>query len=230
MFHRIHAIELKIALCSNYEKSRMLRNLVKPGVINIASVKDIISIGFIKKVIHCIHILDRSWGNMHKGRNLGVNIEKGMKFYSSLVLSKPGPPENAKAKIDSRGIKSINLTIYLKIIVCPVLSGNINKMISILLEDFTIAVQIGFCKVAACDIFTKAKMILFATMSIYSYYQITQTIAVGKLTKNHTKQLIPTTKMLDILVPIIFFDKFVKYSLRKKLNDLSVNIFSLIHG
>ena len=96
---------------------------------------------------------------MHKGRNLGVNIEQGMKFYSSLVFSKLGPPENAKEKIYRSGIKGINLSFDLKIIVCSVSTGNSNKMISIFLEYLVIAIQISFSQVAACNIFAKAKMI-----------------------------------------------------------------------
>src|SRR6056297_1479940 len=66
-------------------------------------------------------------------------------------------------------------------------------------------------------------------MCINCNNQISQAISICKLAKNHTKQLIPTSKVLDIFVAIIFSNKLIKNSLWQKINYLSKNVFTLIH-
>ena len=137
----------------------MHSNLVKPGVIDITSVKNIVCFRLILQMIHCIHIMNRSRRNMNKSRNLSRYIKKCMKLYSSFVFAKLGPPKDAQAKINSSGIKRINLPFNLKIIICLVLSGNGNKVISILLKNLIVAIQVCFCQIASGNTFPKTKMI-----------------------------------------------------------------------
>ena len=137
----------------------MHSNLVKPGVIDITSVKNIVCFRIILQMIHCIYIMNRSRCNMNKSRNLSRYIKKCMGFYSSFVFAKLGPPKYAQVKINSSGIKCVNLPFNLKVIICLVFLGNGNKVISILLKNLTVTIQVCFCQIATGNTFTKTKMI-----------------------------------------------------------------------
>jgi len=49
------------------------------------------------------------------------------------------------------------------------------------------------------------------------------------LTENHAQHLIPTSKMPDIFVAVIFLDNAVENALRKKFGQLCENIFACVH-
>ena len=66
-------------------------------------------------------------------------------------------------------------------------------------------------------------------MSVNNDNQIAQTITVGQLTENHTKQLIPAGKVSDILIARIFGNEFIEYPLWQKTYKLSENVFPVVH-
>jgi hypothetical protein len=59
-------------------------------------------------------------------------------------------------------------------------------------------------------------MINFVSVSVNNDNQIAQTITVGQLTENHTKQLVPAGKMPYILIAGIPGNKFIEYPLWQK--------------
>ena len=134
-------------------------NLAKPRVIDIAPVENIISISFIKQGVHSFHIVDASGGNMHERGYLGINVKQGREFDASLGPPKFGPPEHAETEINGCRIKSIYLAFDLKIIVCPVFSGDGDKMVSEFFKDFAVAIQICLRKIAEGNVFTENEML-----------------------------------------------------------------------
>jgi hypothetical protein len=83
-------------------------------------------------------------------------------------------------------------------------SGNINKVVNKLFKYFAISRYIGFSQIALCNVLSKTQLVGFITMSIQSNHSILKTIPICKLIKEHAKQLVPASKMLDILIAFIF--------------------------
>ena len=61
-------------------------------------------------------------------------------------------------------------------------------------------------------------------------HEISQTVSAGKLTEYHREELIPTGKVLNVLITQVFMRQTIKYTLWEKICKLRVNIFALIHG
>ena len=72
-------------------------------------------------------------------------------------------------------------------------------------------------------------MIPFASLRLKTNNQIAQAFPVGQLAKQHTHQLIPTGKMLNLIVAIEFFDTLNKIVDWQEFCDLRKDIFSGIH-
>ena len=73
-------------------------------------------------------------------------------------------------------------------------------------------------------------MVLLCSMCFKSNNQISQTLSITQLTKHHSKQLIPASKMLHITVSIILADIVVKPSSVQKSGELGKNVFVLEHN
>lgn len=161
--------------------------LVESGVIHISSIKDIERILLIDQIIHCFHIIHRGWCYMHKGWNLSCYLEKSVKFYPRLGLTKGRPPEYTQTQVNGRWVKRIDFAFNLKIIVGSFFPGNSDKMISKCLKYFAVSGFICFCQITSSNADAKAQMIRFTAMGIQGNNQIPKTIPIGELTEKHTE-------------------------------------------
>ena len=67
-----------------------------------------------------------------------------------------------------------------------------------------VSILVCFGKITFCHVFAKSKVITLLLVSIDSYYQVTKTFTITKLTKHKGKQLIPATEELHILITTVF--------------------------
>ena len=102
-------------------------------------------------------------------------------------------------------------------------------MISKLFKDLAIPDFVGLGQVAADDAPTEAKMIRLVTARIQVDRLIPKAITIVQLSENHTEQLVPAGKMLNVLIPFVLVNHPVKNSLGYKLYNLSEYIFSWVH-
>lgn len=103
------------------------------------------------------------------------------------------------------------------------------KVISILSENTIVPVLICSGKWWFWYIFTQNQMIRFRVMSFKSDYQISQAFTVRQLSKHHSKQLIPTFKMLNVSISLILIFDASKLIFVQKWNQLGKYVFLFIH-
>ena len=72
-------------------------------------------------------------------------------------------------------------------------------------------------------------MVLLFSMYFKSNNQISQTLSITQLTKHHSKQLIPTSEMLHIAVPIILVNQMAKLVIVEEFYQLGENVFVFVH-
>jgi hypothetical protein len=75
----------------------------------------------------------------------------------------------------------------------------------------------------------KAHMIKLGWSQSKAGLDISQAFAVGKLSKSHCKELIPTGEALDLLIAVVSRDAFSKLVGWNKVHQLSKNRFPGIH-
>ena len=122
----------------------MFSYVVKPGIINISAIEDVICATFVRNYIHSIHIIHRRVSYMYECRYLCGYIVKSMKLYPSFSFTKLCPPKYIQASINRRRIKSIDFAFNFKVIICPFLTSNINHVISIIFKYLAITIFISF--------------------------------------------------------------------------------------
>ncbi len=59
-------------------------------------------------------------------------------------------------------------------------------------------------------VFSKIKMVTLGLMSLQNSYQVTQAPAITKLPKHQSKELVPASEMLDIMVTRVFVSQIIE--------------------
>ena len=176
-------------------------DLIQSDQIKVASVEDVVCIGFVRNIIHRLSIMNVGIGDIDVCRNLCNDIKKRMSFDSAFCAAELCPPEKAEAEVNCRGIKSIKFSVKVKWCINPFILSNLDKSPGKLLKYAVIPVRVCLGKVRQLYIlFPKSKMVGLLGMSGYHDDQFSESFAAVKLAEHHDKQLVPTGKVLDIRV------------------------------
>ena len=176
-------------------------DFIQSGEIKVASIEDVVCIGFVWDIIHRLSIVNVGIGDIEVCRNLRNDIKKRMNLDSAFCAAELCPPEKAEAEVNCRGIKSIKFSVKVKWCINPFILSNLDKSPGKLLKYAVIPVRVCLGKVRQLYIlFPKSKMVGLLGMSGYHDDQFSESFAAVKLAEHHDKQLVPTGKVLDIRV------------------------------
>lgn len=205
-------------------------DFIQSGQIKVASIENVVCIGFVRDVIHRLGIVNVGIGDIDVCRNLRNDIKKRMSLDSAFCAAELCPPEKAEAEINCRGIKSIKLTVKVKWCINPFILRNLDEFPGKLLKYVVIPVRVCLGKVRQLYLlFAKSKMVGLPGMSGYHADEFSEPFAAVQLAEHHDKQLVPAGKVLDILVSVILFDYPIKSFLWQKLDELCEYIRSGVH-
>ncbi len=205
-------------------------DFIQSGEIKVASVEDVVCIGFVWDIIHRLSIVNVGIGDIEVCRNLRNDIKKRMNLDSAFCAAELCPPEKAKAEVNCRGIKSIKLPVKVKWCINPFILRNLDEFPGKLLKYAVIPVRVCFGKVRQLYLLiAKSKMVGLLVMSGYHADDFSESFAAVQLAEHHDKQVVPAGKMLDILVSIILFDYPIKDFLWQKFDELCKYIRSCVH-
>ena len=205
-------------------------DFIQSGQIKIASVEDIVCIGFIRDIIHCLSIVNVGIGDIDVCRNLCNDIKKRMSLDSAFCAAELCPPEKAEAEVNCSGIKSIKLPVKVKWCINSFILRNPDEFSGKLLKYAVIPVRVCLGKVRQLYLFfAKSKMVGLSGMSGYHADEFSESFAAVQLAEHHDKQLVPAGKVLDILVSVILLDYPIKGFLWQKLDELCKYIRSRVH-
>ena len=205
-------------------------DFVQSAKVKVAPVKDVVSIGLIRDLIHRLGVMNVGVGDMNIGRNLGNHIEERMSFDSAFSTAELCPPEKVEAEINRCRVKRIKLSVEFKRCINSFILRYVNEFLSKLFKYVVIPVRIGFGKVRQFNLFfPESQMVSFSGVCSHYTDEFSKSITTVQLTKHHDKQLIPTGKVFDVLVSFIIFDDPIKSFLRKQFDKLCKYISSSIH-
>jgi len=167
---------------------------------------------------------------MKKSWDLSNNIIKGVYFNSAFCLAKACPPKKVQAQVYGSRIEGVKSAGNDKLPGNALPLGDRYHFVCKFLKDLAVPVRICFGKVAALyQRFTETEMIRFLRMSSHYTDKFSKAFAARQLTIHHNQKLIPATERLDVFVSLILHNNPIKNPLRKKFNELTENIFALIH-
>ena len=156
--------------------------------------------------------MDVCFGHMQKSRNRGLYVIQRMKFNTSLVLTKLGPPKYAQTKVNRCRIQSVHVTVNFdfKIGFVTTFTGFLDQNIGKLLKNLIAAFLVCLAKIPSSYRWPKAKMIVLGLMSFKTQHQIPHAVPWGELSENHTEHLIPAWESSNILVSFMILNDTVE--------------------
>lgn len=203
----------------------------EPCKIKISTIKNVISIRFVRNFIHGIHVINFGLRDMKKGWDLSHNIKERMYLNASFGLAKVCPPEKIQTQVDSSRIKGLKPPSDFKFFGNSFFLCNGYHFVGKFFKNPTVSAGVRLCQIAAgYQNLTEAQMVRLRGMCCNYANKLSEAITAGKLAIHHYKQLIPAAKRLDIFVTLKFHNDTIKNSLWKILHELTENIFSFVHS
>lgn len=213
---------IEIFLGTNHEKGHMLIEAIQAAKIDISSIHDIESSRFDHQLVEDGDIVDGSFGNADKTRDIAPQVHQGMQFDRSLASAKVCPREEGKAEVDSCRIQDVGrlFEFEAELFVGVKVSGNMNQPMSKIRINSPIPFLVGIGQGASGDVALDAGMIEFWFHGSKTGLDVSETFSIGELSEGHAEKLIETREGSDTILASIVPNTFVEFVSWQEIHEL----------
>ena len=227
----VEAFSAEVGFCPGDKERRCPVDLVEAGKIEIAAIHDVDGPHLDDQLVENIDIVDFSRSDDHHGRNVPMQIQKGMEFYCPLAFPELGPREKGQTEVDGGRIQDINRLIQLDAerIGGVKFSGFCDEDLSEVGINPPISGLIGVGKGIAGDLPPDAQVIKSGLGCPQTDLDISQAFAISKLGEGHAEVLIPAGKADHFVIAVVKIDAFSELVCGDKVHQLGKDRFPGIH-
>jgi len=149
---------------------------------------------------------------MNETRNVPAYVQKSTQLDCGLASSEFRPGKHAQAKIDSRGIESIDsfLQAQSKRLVRIQITTLPNQDLREVVKDLPIMDPVRVRKCASPNLSTKSGVVKFRTEGMKASLNISKAFAIGELGESQGKKLVPTGKVPKPKVAFVTANTFLE--------------------
>jgi len=228
----IASTELRIGFGSGDEESTVAMNTMKPGKIQIAPVHDVEGSRFEGQIVEDVDVVNLAGGNNDKGRNASLQIQQGMQFDRSFVLSELGPREQGQAEIDRRGIQSEGglLQFDAEIFVHIQNGGLLDQDMGEIGEDTPVSSFVGIGQSASGSQTVHSRMIELGPQGPQTRFDVAQALPVGELGERHHQELLVTGQRFCVSIALVPPHALVEFVPRQPVHHLGKDDPAFVHN
>ena len=204
---------IEILLGANHEKGHLLIEAIQATKVDISTIHDIESSRFDHQVVEDGDIVDGSFGNADKTRDIAPQVHQGMQFDCSLAFAKVSPRKEGKAEVDSRRIQDVGrlFEFEAEVFVGVKVSGNMNQPMSKIRINSPIPFLVGIGQGASGNVASDTGMIEFGLHGSKTGFDVSETFPIGELSEGHAEKLIETREGSDTILASIVPNTFVEF-------------------
>lgn len=225
---------LHVVFCSGDKKSSLhVDEIEHPKEIQVAHINHINSGRFNIQFIEHSDIMNRSLGQTDKNWQITPKIQQCVHLDTALVFPESSPWAELQTQADSATVKGIDYVVNIKPEVIVHLihwACNINKHPGKIRIYAPVTEFISFCKGVPRDRMLYAAVVEFTGDRFQTVFNVPETISLGKLSKAHDIEMVPTCKMADSMVPVIAVNTVIEFVFWYHGHKLSKDGLPLIHG
>jgi hypothetical protein len=229
---RIAPFELGIAFCSGNKEGVRHMQLVQPGKIQIAAIRQILRAGFDHQIVEDVDLVGLAVGDVNEAGDGAAQIEQRLQFDGRLGGSKRCPWIHRQAQIDRGGIERIDRRVeaHAQRFVGIQRAGYRNQMLGQIGIDLPGArrIRIGQ-RIARNGRAAKSHVVQPVCLRTQIDFDIAQRFSMGQLRKRHREELIQTGKILDLVLAPMGCHAAPKSRQRQISHELRKNEFALMH-
>ena len=205
-------------------------NLVKPGKVKVASVKDIARQRLVCEPVHSIDIMHIGIGDSVEHRYLRDDIHLSVDLNARLRASELRPAKERHAEVDSCGIHGIESAVQLKLSGNPPLLRKEHHMEGKLLKDAVVSEVVSLGKRALVDgRLSESEMKRLLSMSSCYICEFSQPFATHKLSEHKNEKLAPRRRSPILGSVAGLGHKAFEIPLWQEAGYLSENVLSEMH-
>ena len=204
---------IEILLGANHEKGHMLIEAIQTTKVDISPIHNIESSRFDHQVVEDGDVVDGSFGNADKTRDIAPQVHQGMQFDCSLASAKVCPREEGKAEIDSCRIQDVGrlFEFEAEIFVGVKVSGNMNQPMSKIRINSPIPFLVGIGQGASGNVASDTGMIEFWFHGSKTGLDVSETFPIGELSEGHAEKLIETREGSNTILASIVPNTFAEF-------------------
>jgi hypothetical protein len=179
----VEACSAEISFCPGDKECRRSVDLVEAGKIQIAAIHDVDGPNLDDQLVEDIDIVNFPRGNDHHGRNVPMQIQKGMELDCPFAFPELGPREKGQAEVYGGRIQGINRLIQFDAegIGGVKFSGFCNEDLREVCINPPVPGLVGMGKSIAGELPPDAQMIKSGLGCPQADLDISQAFAIGKL-------------------------------------------------
>ena len=205
-------------------------NLVKPGKVKVASVKDIARQRLVCEPVHGIDIMYVGIGDSVEHGNLRDDVHLSVDLDARLCASELRPSKERHAEVDSRGIHGIEPAVQLKLSGNPSLLRKKHHVEGKLLKDAVVPEVVSLGKRALVDgRLSESEMKRLLSMSSCYICEFSQPFATHKLSEHKNEKLAPRRRSPILGSVAGLGHKAFEIPLWQETGNLSEDVLSEMH-
>ena len=226
----INNLIVRTLLLTNDKEGSGYGNLVKPGEVKVASVKDIACQRLVREPVHDVDIMHVGSGNPVEHRNLRDDIHLRMDLDARLRTSELRPTKERHTEVDSRRVHGIEPAVQLKLSRNPSFLCKEHHVEGKLLKDAIVSEVVSLGKRTLVDgSLSESEMKRLLSMGGCYICEFPQSTAALKLPEHEDEQLTPR-RWCPFLGPVAGLgNKALEIPLWKEAGYLSENVLSNMH-
>ena len=205
-------------------------NLVKPGKVKVASVKDIARQRLVCEPVHSIDIMHVGIGDSVEYGNFCDDVHLSVDLDARLRTPKLRPGKERHTKVDSCGVHGIESAVQLKLSGNPPLLRKEHHMEGKLLKDAVVSEVVSLGKRALVDgRLSESEMKRLLSMSSCYICEFSQPFAAHKLSEHKNEKLTPRRRCPILGLVVGLGHKAFEIPLWQEAGYLSENVLSEMH-
>ena len=185
---------IHVALGTDHEERKTLREEIEAGEVDVATIHDIKGSWFQGEKVEDIDVVNLSFCNYYKRRDVATQIQKCVELHSAFAFPKASPRKEREAHVDGRRIESVGDMIQLQ---TEVVSGiqpsrEADQSVSEVFVDTPVSFLVGIGQGASRNFAPDADVVELGTHSAQADFDIAEALPEGQLRECHRKELAET--------------------------------------
>ena len=224
-------IEGHVAFGTCDKESARLMNAVKSSKIDVSTIHDIDASGIERDLVEDVHVVHAPVRNTDEYRDRAIEVDHCMQFDRRLGSPEMRPGEHREAKIDGRGVESVNHLVDVQ----PVSVSGVkttrpaNQNLRQFGVDAPVPVLVGVGQVGARDMASESHRVKMPT-SAQARLDVAQTLPKSHLREDHREELVPRRKAPALPRHRVAVDATLKLFAIQGVDDLGENGAPGVHS
>ncbi len=208
-----------------------LREQMETREVHITAIEQVKRSRFQQQFVEKVHIVDLPAGHINTGGNAAPHVQQRVQFGRTFVAAELSPREEREAQIDGGRVEGVHGLgeVRAERFVAVKIAREVNQRLREVAVNAPVANLVGVRQRVARNSSPQTHVIEFGGLGAETGFDIPQAAAIGQLSEQQTKELIPTREIFDVTIALVAIDADLELVGRNEIQKLRKNGSAKIH-